>query len=88
MPKKPRICMRLVVNCDNNPTHRCCQYTTTTTATTTTTTTPKEQQDEMALTEAEEALAAAEIALTEVKEFMVADSVAGNVALGSFFSRV
>ena len=35
----------------------------------------------MALTEAEEALAAAEIALTEVKEFMVADSVAGNVVL-------
>ena len=35
----------------------------------------------MALTEAEEALAAVEIALTEVKEFMVADSVAGNVAL-------
>ena len=33
----------------------------------------------MALTEAEEALAAAEIALTEVKEFMVADSVAGTV---------
>ena len=42
----------------------------------------------MALTEAEEALAAAEIALTEVKEFMVADSVAGNVALGSVISRV
>ena len=42
----------------------------------------------MALTEAEEALAAAEIALTEVKEFMVADSVAGNVALRICHSSV
>ena len=24
-PKKPRICMRLVVNCNNSPAHRCCQ---------------------------------------------------------------
>ena len=24
--KKPRICLRLVINCRDNPTHRCCQF--------------------------------------------------------------